>query len=154
MPTPSEIVTALPSPPVEASSSRASFASCPPEEEREQHAPREGRIDSSAPGAEEGDEAEDAHMTNHQEPTPEPDRRADPSRQADMLESHAKGEHVEDAGIAEPLVEEQLSAVGSPEAPSESDARLAQSMSAAAISSSNEPLYLTFPRDRERVSRR
>ncbi|KAK4543631.1 hypothetical protein LTR36_005276 [Oleoguttula mirabilis] len=150
MPTPSE-VNSLPSPPIEASSSRASFASCPPEEEREQHAPREERIDSSASGEEES-AVEDAHMTN-QEPTPEPESQPTmhEQSQSQSQEAQATGEHVEDAGITEPLTEEQLRAVGSPDVPSESDARLAQSMSTAAISSSNEPLYLTFPRDRERL---
>lgn len=89
---------------------------------------------------------EDEHMTN-QEPTPEPEARVGALEIISMPQAHDKGEHVEDAGITE----DSLSTVGSPEPPSESDARLAQSMSTTAISPASEPLYLTFPRDKQRV---
>jgi len=149
MPTPSE-VTVLPSPPLEASSSRASFTSCPPEEEREHHAPREERIDSPRPaGAESA--IEDEHMTI-QEPTPEPEAQPGASDPIRIPRAHDKAEHVEDVGATEDSV--TLSAAASPEpsgAVNEGDARLVRSMSAAAISSSDEPLYLTFPREKDRV---
>ncbi|KAF2767968.1 hypothetical protein EJ03DRAFT_328700 [Teratosphaeria nubilosa] len=101
-----------------------------------------------------------------QEPTPEAERGTITNGQAAGAEAEAeerrKGDHIEDAAVAE----ESISAIGSPnaDAPSDSDAapaaRLAQSMSAAAISGfestkgeqdENEPLYLTFPRDKSRL---
>ena len=153
MPTPEEIPVLPPSPPAEASSSRASFASCPPEEEREHHAPREERIDSPRPDETETEEAETAVEERHvtaQQPTPEPeDHNSAPDTVTPSApEAAEKGEHIEDAG----LEVDPPSTVGSPDAPSDSEARLAQAIFEQPKSSSPEPLYLTFPRERRRVS--
>ncbi|KAK5733443.1 hypothetical protein LTR17_009688 [Elasticomyces elasticus] len=155
MPTPSDIETP-PSPPAEASSSsRASFASCPPEEEREREhhgSSRQQSIDSpqlsdvEAEGEGEAEEAvEDDREDAIQLPTPEPEVQHGTSQHS-VVESqeHEKGEHIENAGI------EGTSA--SPDASNEGEARLTRSMSAASISSLNEPLYMTFPQERKRLS--
>ncbi|KAK1067392.1 hypothetical protein LTR12_007165 [Friedmanniomyces endolithicus] len=150
MPTPSEVTT-LPSPPAEASSSRASFTSCPPEEERDQHAPRESRIDSPLPTGPEAEEeaVESEHTTmQQQQPTPEPEVRLGASES--VVESrahHEKGEHIEDAGID---TEAPNATATSRDAPAQSEARSAQ-FSAAATSPSTEPLYMTFPNERKRL---
>lgn len=163
MPTPSE-PTLPPSPPVEASSSRASFASCPPEDERPHlGAMREEELDALA-AAEEEYEGRQGHedMPNvQQEPTPEPEiassaegRDARAGTGADTLErisqSHDKGEHVEDTGAVD---ESLLSASATPEVPSGLESDTAQSRYAHASPSSeeNDPLYLHFPCDRDRV---
>jgi hypothetical protein len=142
MPTPSEDIT-LPSPPPEASSSRASFASCPPEEDREHHAPREERIDT--PQAEGDATGEDEHMTI-QRPTPDETAQVGASHLASSEAAHEKGEHIEDAGIDI----DPPSAVGSPDVPSDNDARVEQSgpsIGADVTNKSLDSLYLTFPRD-------
>ena len=151
MPTPSEAITALPSPPVEGPpSSRASFASCPPaEEEGERFAPlgtEDRRVDSPSLGSGEGDEDAleedeveedgDQRMTTiTQEPTPEPELKPE-TRLREESESRQIGEARREAV-----------------APSgESEAHLAHSMATAAISPSTEqPMYLTFPPDGNRV---
>ena len=150
MPTPSEVTT-LPSPPAEASSSRASFTSCPPEEERDQHAPRESRIDSPLPtGPEAEEEATESEHTSmqQQQPTPEPEVRLGASESVvDSRAHHEKGEHIEDAGIGT----EAPNAPATPrDPPAENEARSAQSYSAT-TSPSSEPLYMTFPNERKRV---
>jgi len=159
MPTPSE-VTVSRTPPLDATSSRASFASCPPEDDCEHHAPREERVDTPQPSV---GTTVDGHMTT-QEATPEPDAPTTTTRPLARTPSHddapEKGEHVEDAGIA--VEDLHSSSVGSPDAvagpaavsASESEARLlAQSLSKADISSSPSslPQYLTFPRSKDRV---
>ncbi|KAK0252406.1 hypothetical protein LTR91_007866 [Friedmanniomyces endolithicus] len=150
MPTPSEVTT-LPSPPAEASSSRASFTSCPPEEERDHNAPRESRIDSPLPtGAEtEAEAAESEHTTiQQQQPTPEPEARLGaPESVVESRAYHEKGEHIEDAGIA---TEAPSTAASSGDAPAESEARPAHS-SSDATSPSTEPLYMRFPNERTRL---
>ncbi|KAK3115224.1 hypothetical protein LTR53_005635 [Teratosphaeriaceae sp. CCFEE 6253] len=156
MPTESEVAV-LPSPPVEASSSRASFTSCPPEEDREHHAPREPRIDTPRPDEAEAEAeveveetAGDAHMIT-QQPTPEPEMQVQVGASEAVAEPqmHEKGEHIEDAGIA---IDAVPSVEASPDAPLEGgEVGLARSMSGADLSSSHDPLYLTFPRDRKRL---
>ncbi|KAK5134134.1 hypothetical protein LTR08_006909 [Meristemomyces frigidus] len=167
MPTPSEVVIALPSPPVEGPpSSRASFASCPPaEEERERFAPGRARVESDSDSAgaidedaveeeeeeEEGeggeDDGDEQMMTMMaQEPTPEPELRvgADEGRGTG---ADGEGAHVADAASSRAA---RMSSPGA--APGENCAlSLAQSLATAAISSVNEPLYLTFPPDRNRL---
>lgn len=152
MPTPEEIPTLPPSPPAEAeaSSSRASFTSCPPDEEREYHAPREERIADSW-SRREGDRhpdqpGENAHTTT-QAPTPEPEEQPAERIAVARAVSHEKGEDIEDAGIEV----DPPSTVGSPDAPSDGEARLSQSMSGAVISSSDAPIYLTLPLEPKRV---
>ncbi|TKA28750.1 hypothetical protein B0A50_03078 [Salinomyces thailandicus] len=163
MPTPSE--PALPpSPPIEASSSRASFASCPPEDDRPYRAPREERIDSPAPRDTEGEhEDEDEQMASvRQEPTPDPEAEAESEVQGDadtqiqvrLPQTHEKGEHVEDTGADETGM---LSSSATPDASAggELDAAAAAQHStgdpaSSRPSTSDEPLYLSFPCDRDR----
>ena len=151
MPTPEEVVIP-PSPPVEPSSSRASFTSCPPEEDREHHAPREERLDAGVTDdgqmEEEGvvvEVVEDAPLPA-QQPTPEPEVQHGRTERS-QSEAHEKGEHIEDAGVEV----DPPSVVASPDTQIENDAQLAQSMSHTAIASSDEPLYLTFPDEKPRV---
>ena len=144
MPTPDEI-TLVRTPPNDASSSRASFASCPPEDDREYHAPREERIDPTLRTST-GAATRDEHMIT-QEPTPEPEAQAGASAAASsslLLDAPEKAEHVEDVGGV--VEESHSSTAGSPEAPSESD-----TMSKPEISSPSLPQYLTFPRNGDRV---
>ena len=101
MPTPSDHEVEPPTPPLEASSSRASFASCPPEEERDAHPPREPRTRSQS------QRAESSRHVLTQEPTPEPDTQPG----ALPHEAQIKTEHIEDAGI----IAESPSPVGSPD---------------------------------------
>ena len=134
MPTPADETP--PTPPTEALSSRASFASCPPEEEREQHAPREARVDTPLPDTSgaltRGLVEEERHaIIQEPTPTPEPESRPPTSREE-------KGEHVEYAGVTE----ESPSPVGSPVTPGESDGRWSADM----------PRYLSYPPlDRQKV---
>ena len=151
MPTPSEVITALPSPPNEGpSSSRASFASCPPaEDDGERFAllgSEAGLVDSPSLGAGQGDEdaveedeieedGDERMTTITQEPTPEADLKPEA-----RLSEESKGRR-RDEGDGEKIVSS-----------GESEAYLAHSMATAAISPSGEqPLYLTFPPDRSRV---
>jgi glucose-induced degradation protein 4 len=172
MPTPSDDTATVPrTPPIEATSSRASFASCPPDaEEREQRRisaqmEQVGSSQSPHESDEEDSGAMDAEvdepMSAAQEPTPESE--ADIPRPEEVMRGaerhHEKGEHVEDAGMAA-LAEDALSSSAASPADaastSESEAlRLTQSMSNAAISSAAaepEPMYLTFPQDKTMVS--
>ncbi|KAI6798347.1 hypothetical protein KC363_g3385 [Hortaea werneckii] len=163
MPTPSE-PTLPPSPPVEASSSRASFASCPPEDdrEREHHAPREERIGSPRREAGEVDEAHEHADTIHQEPTPEPELQRGLSNdireaqvQVRIPQAHEKGEHVEDAGAEEGGI---ISPSATPDvlAGSENDAATLAQQSTQHVGRSspalNEPLYLDLPYERDRYT--
>jgi len=149
MPTPSE-VTGRHTPPLEATSSRASFTSCPPDEDRDQRAPLEAGIDSPLPISDDSHATTSEERVITQEPTPELD--AQPGMSATprsvALDTSEKGEHVEDVGI---VGEEVQHLVGSPDTPSESEARLARSMSKADISAISLPRYLTFPRNTDRV---
>jgi len=158
MPTPADAVVIPHSiSPIEASSSRASFASCPPEDEREHHAPREERIDRvDTPQLQDGPaELEPTEVFLARPRRSETNVRNGVSAPGNPEHAvvHEKGEHVEDAGITE----DPISAVLSPEPSGESDAnRLVQGLGAAAMSgprfsSTEEPLYLTFPRDPFRV---
>ncbi|EME49663.1 hypothetical protein DOTSEDRAFT_68444 [Dothistroma septosporum NZE10] len=148
MPTPSEDTLQ----PIEvvdaASSSQNGFMSCPPEEQRETRTPRVARIervDTPHPAS-----VED-HITNEDDASHLATQQAMPDRHGafdtqDVTETEQrppKGEHIEDAGI---LVEPPSPVVGSPDVPSDSDTRLAQSMSTAAISPATPPpQYLHFP---------
>jgi len=128
-----------PTPPIESTSSRASFTSCPPEEDRDAHAPRESWAGTSRNQYAGGESAIEEGV--RQEPTPEPEARAGAERE--------KGEHVEDARIG---VEEQAgvgSSAPSPEVQGESDVR----MVGAAVDGQegqreavdNAPIYLNYP---------
>ncbi|EMD00932.1 hypothetical protein BAUCODRAFT_118654 [Baudoinia panamericana UAMH 10762] len=147
MPTPSEldVLPSAPSP-IEASSSRTGFASCPPEEERVPHAPRTERLATPESDAVESDSAEDEPM-RVQGPTPHVDAETLPSEDVDGVEAHDKAEHIEDAGI-------EVDVSSSPEsldASTASDIKPARSTPITAkIPSDDEPLYLTFPNDRLR----
>lgn len=158
MPTPSE-PTLPPSPPVEASSSRASFASCPPEDDRdrEHHAPREERIGSPGREAGEGDQAHEHADTIQQEPTPEPELQQGLSNdtqeaqvQVRIPQAHEKGEHVEDAGAEEGGI---ISPSATPDvlAGGENDAATVANAGRSSPAL-NEPLYLDLPYERDRVS--
>ena len=149
-----------PTPPLGTSSSRASFASCPSEEERETHAPREARPHPPLPlpqptSSSAVDETIIDEHTTTQEPTPEPDARAGVSSERNPpREQRDKGEHVEDVRFTAELP----SPVGSPEAQSDSDVRLAQSMATAALregegqGEEQRPRYLYYPpSDKNRV---
>lgn len=157
MPTPSED-TLEPSAPVDPiASSPNGFTSCPPEEIREHHAPREERVERSSPshpseGAEndQGNTDDGNARVAPESISPERDVETGARETTASNTADPKGEHVEDAGL---LAEPPSPTVGSPDAPSDNDARLAQSMSTAAISSeSPSPQYLHFPElDRDRV---
>lgn len=158
-----------PTPPLETSSSRASFTSCPPEERRERHARRTARADRTP-----SQQAADASFTLPeavgdrrainsiralQQPTPEPETdRGARSARSDLVfrrqpydeQESEKSDHVEDSrsGLAE-----LPSAEGSsPEAQSESEVRLAQSMASAMLdgqttreTAEEAPKYLVYP---------
>lgn len=154
MPTPDEEGCVPPTPPAELPSSRASFASCPPEEEREAHAPREPRA-GNAPN----EHALDGHAIR-QVATPEPD--ALPGSSQDVEEDGEKAEHVEDAGILA-VSDSPPSPASSPqECGSDSDVKLAQSFATTALGADSRraefedeaaPLYLYYPpSDKDRVS--
>lgn len=135
MPTPEE-PTLPPSPPSERQE-RQNFASCPPEEDREAHAPREDR--------EEDDEAtatgaEREAMVDHaiaQEPTPEPETLPESS----IPESRRKEKAVSEA-IDAP------SPVASPEV-AEGEAPRAQVRGESDAQS--QPLYLNYGPDLDKV---
>lgn len=157
MPTPSED-TLQPSAPVDPIASPPSgFTSCPPEDIREHHAPREERVERSSPShpsetAENGRETPDDGNARVMSESISPERDEETGARTTTTSNTAdpKAEHVEDAGL---LAEPPSPTVGSPDAPSDNDARLAQSMSTAAISSeSPSPQYLHFPElDKDRV---
>lgn len=138
--------TTVPTPPTETLSSRTSFASCPPEEERETQAQapqaaRAGAAESAASSAETNAAPDERVIT--QQPTPEPD--------TPTLLPSDKARFRDNAGVAADLTSD----IASPDANAlhgESEARLAQSMAIAAISSDvPRPMYLCYPQDRERV---
>nr|POE74814.1 glucose-induced degradation protein 4 like [Quercus suber] len=142
--------TAVPSPPVDGLTSRASFASCPPEEEREGNAQWENRGNPDGPSSAAHEVAEDEHVTI-QQPTPEPDALV---QSGELPAGSKKGQAEEEAA----LIAESASDAGSPDTSvpqNESEARLAQSMSTAAISSeAPHPMYMSYPRSLERVPAR
>ena len=149
MPTPNDDA-APPSPPLEVSSSRASFTSCPPDEEREQHAPREARAAIEAAQLPHELQALVERAISRTVARPEPSR----GRIADSLEQRRNDESAEDSHA----VVEESSPVGSPDASSESDIRLAQSMDTTVLkidaSRSTQPEYLACPTlNREPVSK-
>lgn len=151
MPTPSTNDTHPPTTVDFTASEQSTFASCPPEERRERYAPREERVEHnealrpSAAGETTSDVAEGEERMIRPLAAAR-DGRVDSDDAVEAEEQVRKGEHIEDAGICV----EPLSPVGSPDAPSDSDARLAQSlaqsMSTAAISPGTPPpQYLHFP---------
>lgn len=151
MPTPSSNDT-HPTAPVDFTpSEQSTFASCPPEERRERYAPREERVEhsealrSTAAAETIRDDTEGDERMIQSLPA-ERDGRLDSDDTVQSEEQVRKGEHIEDAGICV----EPPSPVGSPDAASDNDARLAQSlaqsMSTAAISPGTPPpQYLHFP---------
>ncbi|KAK4638357.1 Glucose-induced degradation protein 4 [Fulvia fulva] len=138
---PTEIVDATPS-------SQNGFMSCPPEEQREPRAPRDGpieRVDTPHPASLDDHTTIHDHGSDFAASEPMPGRDATSGTHDVMETEHRppKGEHIEDAGI---LVEPPSPTVGSPDVPSDSDTKLAQSMSTAAISPATPPpQYLRFP---------
>ncbi|KAK5110334.1 hypothetical protein LTR62_006042 [Meristemomyces frigidus] len=146
MPTPEEVVIP-PSPPAETTiSSRASFASCPPEEDRDYNAPREERIQGSEVDVGEANDEVEVRLGVTQQPTPEPEHLSGPADTVEPQHVSEKGEHIEDAGIEpdSPVV------IDSSDGQLENDVRLAQSLGQAANISSDEPYYLTFPEEQPR----
>lgn len=151
MPTPSSNDTHPPTPVDFTTSEQSSFASCPPEERRERYAPREERVERSealrsSAAAETTSDVAEGEERMIRPMRAERDGRSDSDDAVEAEEQVRKGEHIEDAGICI----EPPSPVGSPDAPSDSDARLAQSlaqsMSTAAISPGTPPpQYLHFP---------
>lgn len=142
MPEPEEAadVVVPPTPPMEATSSRASFASCPPEEDRDAHAPRQSREEATSltQSAANGDTMDDGRESVRQEPTPEPEVHLGAERE--------KGEHVEDARIG--VEEREASSAPSPEVQGESEVRSTQpvgSEEARGREEDNAPLYLSYP---------
>lgn len=151
-----------PTPPTETSSSRASFTSCPPEEERESLGSRTARPDGDtnarsprrretdhSRGASEGNTDRDGDVRIadvRQEPTPEPEGQARAGAQRES-ESREKGEHVEDVGLS------GGSGVGSPEAQGAEEGRIArpaEGVAKAAEDTDSAPLYLSYPSPIER----
>lgn len=121
------------------------FISCPPDETREHHAPREERIAArraSNPPREDATSAEDPSGTHGSEGLLGGGADRVASSTGYTCDTSLHREHVEDAGLA---VEPSSPRVGSPDASSDSDTRLAQSMSTTAISSETpQPQYLHF----------
>ena len=146
-------VAVPPTPPIESASSRASFASCPPEEDREVRARRSRSSVDDDDGAREREsdsaveEAEDRDgdvriRDVRQEPTPEPEGEVGvgPQQRVEM----EKGEHVEDVGVR--------SGVGSPEGrereQGEGDVRMEAETNErleGADDGESAPLYLSYP---------
>lgn len=148
--TPSGFTTSAPS----------TFASCPPEERREQHAPHEQQVDQSdnlRSSTEARSIGHDAGVDQSAttQLAMERDGQLDSDDAAQSSDRPGKGGHIEDAGVCV----DPPSPVESPDASSDSDARvaqsLAQSMSSAAISPGTPPpQYLHFPElEMNRVSK-
>nr|POE47411.1 glucose-induced degradation protein 4 like [Quercus suber] len=133
--------TTVSSPPIDGPSSRASFASCPPEEERDGNVQRESGWSQEDPPSATHEVAQDEHVTT-QQPTPEPEALVE---SVDLPIVAEKGQPAE--GVA--VIAESASDIGSPDTnvqQSESEARLAQSMSTAAISpEAPQPTYMYYP---------
>ena len=148
MPTPSEDTIQSTEVVNTALSSQNGFMSCPPEEQREPRAPHDERIervDTPHPASVEDRTTLEDNVSNlaTQETMPDRDAVSGTQDAPDTEERPPKGEHIEDAGI---LVEPPSPVVGSPDIPSDSDSRLAQSISTAAISPATPPpQYLHFP---------
>lgn len=150
MPTPSDDTVNTRTIPHDANNSRNAHIGCPPDEDRERHAPREEQGEDAAPeglsaAAERGNGLDSDGNVAAQEMTPDRETQMDLATLAD--EKHPKDEREEHAGT---LIEPSSPAVSSPDAPPDSDARLAQSMSNTAISPNGDgttlaPLYLHFP---------
>lgn len=158
-------VAVPPTPPIETPSSRASFASCPPEEEREAIVSRvTARADTPLPQSPETSSAVDDDVDSdavgdariamadvRQEPTPEPEARLGARR--DGLDEREKGEREEDAGIT--VNEESMSAFASPEMRGEEGGEGRMARTAAEVQRNpgaerpddgeSAPLYLTYP---------
>lgn len=159
MPTPSEDTLPQNTLHESESSIRSSFASCPPEDGRDYHAPRQEEVEhvatphSQATAEHTSASTEDDEDTeaSHEQPPESSERNEETSvsESTQEPESPVKGEHIEDAGA---MIEPPSPTIGSPDAPSDSD-RLAQSMSSTVISGgSPSPQYLHFPEmDQERV---
>jgi hypothetical protein len=118
------------------------FASCPPELDREIHAPRESRTDAST-------QPEDRDSDGGATPDARPDHVPDAT--ANHIDTPKDGEHAEDAcgAVQEP------SPVGSPHAPSENEAHLTRHLATAVLEPSTRvprPRYLQYaPMDADRV---
>lgn len=146
MPTPSEDTVHPAASIAAATSSRTIFTSCPPDEIRDHHAPREERLAAGG---------RPQPSRGHEESARDPAAALDTRRRSEgdvepailtgvrMCDVSPQREHIEDTGLT---IEPSSPRSGSPDAPSESDVRLAQSMSTAAISTeASQPQYLHFP---------
>lgn len=150
MPTPSDDTLLQLSQPTDISDSRSLHTTCPPEEDREHHAPREPRAGN----------ATQPHVNSSTQSAPiasmpTPDERDPP---VDVEAGAA-----ERSSLSPPTTSKSMDAVeealmrdvptpSSPvEDPKDSDARLAHSMSAAAISTSLSSTHLGFPSTAKRV---
>lgn len=147
MPTPSDETVVAPSDvPIEDEGRR-----CPPEERRELHAPRQERLATleQASGEQDGSQESlhDSIDGHAQDVTPELGAQGGASNALQTSAHHPKTVPVDEDDALMP--EPSSPTVGSPDAPSDSDARLAQSMSSAAISPEADdtpsPLYLHYP---------
>lgn len=142
-----------PTPPIETSSSRASFASCPPEDERE----RVFRADTPLPQSPEAssaiDEDGDARIANmRQEPTPEPEARLGALRDEVEEDREKRRRGGEETAVGEG---DGRSAVTSPEmrGGSESEGGSARrsaedgqvSRSEGEVDGEGAPLYMSYP---------
>lgn len=158
MPTPSDpeplAQTALPA---DASPLHSTFASCP-EESRDSHNLSETSWPTAqSTAAARSQSLDDEHMTT-QESSSESETVVATSETAQEHQAKTHGDKLDairnDAAVDGDAPNPQTR-VDSPDASSESDERLARSMSATAISpsSSPQPEYLSFPTKRHRVSK-
>lgn len=154
MPTPSEDTLSTHTPAATTSAARSAYPSCPPEEIRDHRVPREERSQSASIPAQPSEEAEGltGHVDGHRHISQEMGSGRDGTAGAQEIRSAApstdtKDLPLEDAGVP---VAPSSPTVGSPD---DSDARLAQSMSSAALSPrTSHPQYLHFPElDLDRV---
>lgn len=153
MPTPHENTYVPQTPPPDVSSSRASFASCPPEEEREAHPPREPReADAQSASASVSLDEQELEHTIGPFAALGPDAQEEASQGLDR--GGEKAEHVEDAGVIV-AGEAPPSPASSPrETGSDSDTKLGQALALTEMGAKARrkeqadeatPLYLHYP---------
>ncbi len=158
MPTPDEDTTVPPTPPLDPVSSRGSFTSCPPEEEREAHAPREPRTDSPRVYGQPAEAFIEIGHATREVATPEPDESTLLDDSVQRGGEGEKAEHVEVARARDSPLSQLSSA---PEDSTDGEVGLGRS-SPIVTSATKErrsqnidvetPLYLSYPHmDRERV---
>jgi hypothetical protein len=155
MPTPSEDTTSEPATITVVTTEGNVYVACPPEGERGQYAGREELVVIPEPSAAARRSSETPGDANEvaRDRAAEQETYSDMSDTLEGLPRSPKGEQAEDATT---ILEPSSPTAGSPDAPSDGDARLIRSMSTAAISprcdGTPSPLYLHFPdlgRDRQ-----